>query len=540
MEKTTQTLPAVKKSSIPAHSEICWRADQSLERRKKWEPILRECYEMASPWNNPYDGDQARDKDSPLPMNNLFDSTMLTSNFRATNRLFLDLVPPDQNWIDIKPGPVLEMRYGKGDIEQLNQELDKIKKILAMPFKSESFGNSMWQVINDSRTAGLGVMLSLDKTEDDLNPVSFECVSQAEVTIERDTDGEEKGIYRTRKIRAKEIKSKWSDAKISTSLTDKIAADKNKNPEVKLSEATFYHEGKWIYRVYYRANKSDPEILVDRSYNTNPWTLFPWSIIPGCEYGPGPVMMMLPDGRTANKVMEFLLTNAALALAGMFMVRDDGVVNPDNIQIVAGGFIPVASTGGNLGASIVPLSTNRNFDLGQVILNDLRNSIKKGLQDNGLPDPAGPVRSPTEIIERMRELTQDNGGAAIRLNAGLAKLVRRVADIMGSRGFIPKLSIDNFALKIQINSPLARTQQFQEVETLVKWIEMCKMIGGDQLTMLVAKLEQILVWIADQIGVPSQLINNEKERTVMKEQQAKVMQAQMAAQAMGQMTKQAA
>jgi len=537
MEKKSQV---IKATPLPNHAEICWRADQSLARREKWKPILRECYEMASPWNNPYDGGDSRDKDSSLPMNNLFDSTMVTSNFRATNRLYLDLAPPDQNWIDIKLGPVLEMQLSKDEAQALEKELSKVIKILAMPFKGEQFGNSMWSVLHDSRTAGLGAMLSLENPSDDLEPISFEAVSQAEITIERGGDGQEKGVYRTRKIYAKEIKGKWSDAKIPKILQDKIDADKKKNPEVKISEATFKHDGKWIYRVYYREQKGDPEILVDRSYDTNPWTLFPWSVIPGCEYGPGPVMMMLPDGRTANKVMEFLLTNAALALAGMYLVRDDGVINPDNVQIISGGMIPVAATGGSMGASIVPLGTNREFDLGQVILNDLRMAIKKGLQDNGLPEATGAVRSATEIIERMRELTEDNGGAAARLNAGLAKLVRRVADIMGKRGFIPKLSIDNFALKVQINSPLARTQQFNDVSTVVKWIEMCRAIGGEQMTMLVAKLEEILVWIASQIGVPTHLVNGEKERAEMKQQAAQAMQAQMAMQAVGQISKQAA
>jgi hypothetical protein len=256
--------------------------------------------------------------------------------------------------------------------------------------------------------------------------------------------------------------------------------------------------------------------------------VFHRSKIPGCEYGPGPVMMMLPDGRTINKVMEYVLKNAALALAGMYMVRDDGVVNPDNIQIMAGGLIPVASTGGAMGASIQPLATSREFSIGQIVLEDLRNIIKKGLGDNALPDPNKGIRSPTEIIERIREFTQLNGGASGRMVNAMIRVVRAVVDILGRRGFIPPMKIDNFALRVQINSPLARAQQFAEVETVVRWIEMCKGIGGPEMTMLVAELEEILVWIAEAIGVPSQLVRPAGAREAMEQEQAQ--QAALASQ----------
>lgn len=518
------------KESMNDNASLCWRSDEAWKRRDLWRSLLQEAYELANPYRNPYLTSTQNRKNTSPPMNNLFESTMLVSNFNATNKLLLDVAPPEQNWPSIKVGPVLENRLKgteKALLEDLMQQLGGINDILGVVFRSESFINALWEVLHDVRTAGMGVLMHLDQPENDNEPVLFQCVSQDEVAVEDGPDGREIGVYRKKIIRMSHIKTLWPDAKIPKEMLE-MKKDKEKDPEVELLECTYRDGQTWRYRVMWKKEKNDPQDVVKREYATPPFTVFHWSKIPGCEYGPGPVLLMLPDGRTINKVMEYVLKNAALALAGMYMVRDDGVVNPDNIQIMAGGMIPVASTGGAMGASIQPLATSREFSIGQIVLEDLRGMIKKGLGDNALPDPASGVRSPTEIIERVREFTQLNGGASGRMVSAMSRVVRAVVDILGRRGFIPAVKIDNFALKVQINSPLARAQQFAEVETVVRWIEMCKGIGGPDMTMLVAELEQILVWIADAIGVPSSLVRPEKARAALKEQQAQ--QAALASQ----------
>lgn len=514
--------------------DLCWRADEAWKRRDLWRSCLQEAYELANPYRNPYLTDSAGRKNTSPPMNSLFESTMLVSNFNATNKLLLDVAPPEQSWASIEVGPVLENRLkrmgeeGAAILQELKKQLGGINDIISVIFRSESFINSLWEVLHDVRTAGLGVFLILDDAGNDLEPALFQCVAQDEVAVEDGPDGRDIGVYRKKTIRLSFIKKLWTDAVIPDDLA-KMKGDGKKDPEVELVEAT-YKEGKaWKYRVMWRkGGKGAAQDVVMRDYATDPFVPFHWSKIPGCEYGPGPVLLMLPDGRTVNKVMEYVLKNAALALAGMYMVRDDGVINPDNIQIMAGGLIPVASTGGTMGASIQPLATSREFTVGQIVLDDLRSIIRKGLGDNALPDPASGVRSPTEIIERVREFTQLNGGASGRMVSAMSRVVRVVVEILGRRGFIPPVKIDNFELKVQINSPLARAQQFAEVETVVRWIEMCKGIGTPEMTMLVAELEEILIWIAGALGVPSYLVRSETERKAMKEEQAQAAEMQNA------------
>jgi hypothetical protein len=516
------------KHDIAKEAEICWRADEAHGRRKLWHSVLNEAYTMTNPFRNPYDG---REKGAPASMNALFDSTALLSTFRTTNRLLMDLVPPDQEWLGLVTGPALDLRISQPEKEQVEATLEIIQSLVSMVFRGERFVNAIWEVFLDMLISGLGAMLVLEDVNNDQEPVIFQCVSQAEIAVEDGPDGSECAVYRYPEMKVRNIKRMWSEAKFNDELNEMMKDDKSKNKNVKLLEACVKDPktGQWIYKVMYRAKESDPFVMLERTYATNPWILFRYSKIPGCEYGPGPVLLSLPDIRTANKVMEFLLKNAALALSGMYLVRDDGVINPDNVQIVAGGMVAVQSTGGP-NASMVPLTTNREFDLGQIILRDLQGKVKQGLFDVSLPAADGTRRSATEIIERMRMLTQDVGGAIGRMTSALVALVRRVVDVMGTRGLIPPIKIDNFALRVQVNSPLAQSQQLQQVQKIVQWIEICKAVGGDDLTALVAKLEDILVWIAKQVGVPNALVRNQSERKAERERMEEVAMRQATAQ----------
>lgn len=504
--------------------EILQRSKVAFEKRGEWKSTLEECYELAQPVINPY----VANKNAPRSMSQMYSSTALVSANRAANRLLMELTPPDDYWLDMKAGPYLQVApdVTQEAIDGLEQKLGKeVVPILNLIFSSSNFVDEIWRVYLDLVISGMGALLTLEDLDDPSNPVSFEAVSQAELAIEDTASGKLDVVYRKRNIKIREIKRLWTDAEIPDDLSkDKFQGQED--PEVELLEVTYNsHEKKtekpWIYEVIYKNGEGEGEKLVSREYSSNPWGVLRWSRVPGSSYGPGPVMMALPDIRTENRVMKMVLQNAALSIAGLWMVRDDGVVNPANIMITPGLMIPVSSTGGSMGASIQSLDTGRGFDVGQIVLQDLRVSIKKILFDNSLPDATGAVRSPTEIIQRVKELTQDIGGAIGRITSDIVSIVRRVADILSNSGIIPKMVIDQMTLKVLVISPLARVQQMQAVERLVQWYEIAVSIGGPELAGLIAKLEEVLLWIADQMGVSSDLIRTEEERlAVKKEQQA--------------------
>ena len=84
--------------------------------------------------------------------------------------------------------------------------------------------------------------------------------------------------------------------------------------------------------------------------------------------GRGPVLNVLADIKTANKVVELILRNAAFAIKGVWQGEDDGVLNPSNIEIVPGAVIPIAV--GSKG--LRPLESPGRFDVSQLVLEPLQ------------------------------------------------------------------------------------------------------------------------------------------------------------------------
>lgn len=507
--------------------EISRRSKAAWALRDRWKTILQDAYELVLAGVNPY----ASDKKNPRSMEKQFDSTAVAGVIRLVNRILTEMTPADQNWVDVKAGPLLEMQFETGQIEQLEKTVSSISKITNIVVNSGAAVDARASAFLDCVVGGLGAILGMEDSVDDIEPIIDQAVSQSEVAIEEDAKGRISGVYRKRVIKVREIASVWPDAEIPEELTN--MKGKDKDPEVEVLEATYAGGPRsnipWYYEVLYCKSGNDPARMVSRNYDVCPWTIFRWMKLPGIPYGPGPVLLALADIRTANKVMEMILKNAALALAGMYMVRDDGVLNPDNVMITPGGLLTVQSTGGTMGASIAPLTTNREFNVGEIVLDNLRTAIRKQLFDTGLPPDRATPRSATEIIQRIREFNQDLGVGVGRMQADVVQYVRRRIEILAKRGLVPPVKIDQYTLKIQINAPLARAQKLSEVETVVNWVQTSIALGGQNSAFVVANIDKILVWIGQQMGVPKDLIRTDTEQKQVREQQQAAAIAQASA-----------
>lgn len=513
--------------------------------KDKWRVIYEEAYELVMPGLNPY----ASDKNAPKPMNRQFDSTAVKSATRLANRLLTELTPPDQNWLELKTGPALDLQLGedKAAAEQINRQLSGISTLANMVVNQGEMVDARGAALLDLVIAGTGVLLDLEDMGSDTNPMISQCVSQAEIAVVTDARGRDVEFYRNRDgMKIRDIEGLWPDATMTQELTDLLGKAKDgEDPEVQLAEVTYWggvKDPRWYYEILHITGKGKTaDKIVERVYDICPWTILRWLRLPGVPYGPGPVLISMADIRTANKIVEMVLKNASIALAGMYLVRDDGVLNPDNIMIAPGALIPVAATGGSVGASMVPLDAPRSFDISQLVLENFQKRIRAGLYDDSLPEVSGNPRSATEIINRVRELTQDIGGAIGRLTSDTVQYGRKVVDILVRQGFIPyRVEIDQFTLKMQINSPLANAQQMREVQTVIQWLETVIGLGGPQLATVVARLPEIAVWAADRMGVPAILIPTAEERQKAQQEMAQLAAAQAQQQAGGAPMQQAA
>jgi nucleotide-binding universal stress UspA family protein len=243
-------------------------------------------------------------------------------------------------------------------------------------------------------------------------------------------------------------------------------------------------------------------------------------------------MTALPDIKTLNKVKELLLKNASLAVAGVYTAADDGVLNPNTVKITPGAIIPVARNGGSQGPALLALPRSGDFNVSQLVINDMTQSIKRILLDESLPPDNMSARSATEIVERMKELAQNLGSAFGRLiNETMIPVTAKILEVMDERGLIDMpLRVNGLEVKVTPVAPLAMAQNMEEVNSIMQYMQISQSLGTDG--QLAIKTDVLVDYLADKLGVPAAVRNTAAERAVLMEEMKNQQQQQAIAQAM--------
>lgn len=498
--------------------EILKRQEKADARKESWRTIYEECYEFALPQRNLYTGHYEGRTPGQNKMARVFDSTAINSTQRFANRIQSALFPPYRAWCTLTPGnDIPEDRQ-----QEIRRALEFYSEKMFDVIRQTNFDVAISEFLMDL-CVGTAVMLIQPGDED--APVRFTPVPQYLVSIEEGPHGSVDNVYRRLRIRGDVIKRQWPDADIPDQLQQKI--DRKPEEEHELIEATVYNDEIEAY-CYHLIHPKHKEVdIVYRTMKVSPWIVARFMKVPGEVYGRGPLVTALPDIKTLNKVKELVLKNASLAVSGVYTAADDGVLNPQTIKIVPGAVIPVARNGGPQGDSLKPLRSASDFNTSQLVINDLVMSIKKMLFDDSLPPDNMSARSATEIVQRMKELSQNLGSAYGRLiTEAMTPIVRRVLSVMDERGIIDlPLEVNGLEVKIVPTSPLADSQNMDDLERVLQFGQIAMQFG--QVAQLAIKQEAMLDYVAEKMSVPQKLLNTPQERQqVMQEMQAAMMQMQ--------------
>src|SRR5438105_2595580 len=75
------------------------------------------------------------------------------------------------------------------------------------------------------------------------------------------------------------------------------------------------------------------KLLQESGYHEFPCIVPRWMKIPGCEYATGPIIDALPAIKRLNELCRMELSAADLAVAGMWIGVDDGILNPRTVKV---------------------------------------------------------------------------------------------------------------------------------------------------------------------------------------------------------------
>ncbi|NIA67588.1 hypothetical protein HBA54_03195 [Pelagibius litoralis] len=495
------------------------RHDRAWGDLAQWRGQYRDAYRYTQ---------AARDTvDNPTPgqprASHVFDSQAGKSLSRSTNRLQDLLFPSGKNFFELRPGPAFDS-VPEEEKEQVAETLQDITKKFHAAIWASNFETAINEALADLM---VGTAALLFNEGDDDQPFHFSAWPQFALGFGEGPNGTIGDVSREVSMLPSIAQKEWPDAEISDEQT-KEATD-GKEQKRAYIEITYPDDDsfsvlpggdigrptKWFYAVIDKKDKR--QILkAQRAFETaSPWIVTRYKKATNEIRGRGPVFDALPDIRTLNKVVELVLMNASIATSGVWTGIDDNVFNT-NMSLFQPGSVITVGSNSTENPTLRPLEFPGSFDVSQLLLSDYRSQIRQALFDEDLPDVNDGVRSATEIIERRQRQIKDFGPAAGRIQKELLEpLVLRGIHILRRKGLvnIPKaLRIDGQFINIQIVSPLAQLQNLDDIQKVLQAIELSQAAVGPELTQLNFKVEEVPKFIAEQMGVPQDLVRNKDEK----------------------------
>lgn len=209
-------------------------------------------------------------------------------------------------------------------------------------------------------------------------------------------------------------------------------------------------------------------ILRESGYHEFPVGVPRWMLIPDSDYPMGPVFEAMPSIKSLNKIKEMDLANMDLAIAGMWIAEDDGVLNPRTVKVGPRKVIVANSVD-----SMKPLVSGANFQVATMKAEELQRTIRKILMADQLePQENGPQQTATEVTVRVEMIRQLLGPVFGRMQAEYSQwLVKRTFGLAFRAGALgmPPDSLGDVQVAVRYTSPMARSQRLVDVAAMDRY-----------------------------------------------------------------------
>ena len=494
-------------------NEVIARFEESKARKSDWLTHMEDAYRFSIPHRNTFfDKTKGKKKNT-----HIFDSTAVLGVPAFATRMQTMLVPPWREWSSLILGP---------DVPKEQRDSKRLKLLMAdsteQMFSHIHHSNMALQVHESFQDLAVGTgCFDIMSGPIGHKALVFNAIPLPELVLEEGPQSTIETTYRELEVSARMIERQWPGAVLPLQLQKKVTDAKAS--KVDFIEAVIFDPQRMMWEgvVVWKEQK---EVIWRAGWATNPRIVFRWSVTPGEIYGRGPIMQVLPDIKTANKVVEFILRNAAIQVAGMWTARNDAAINPYNFRPAPGAVISVQSND-QRNPTIRALERSGDLQLGFEVLTQLQETIKRALFQN-LREPSDTVVSATQFAIEDRDFINQAGSSFGRLQTETVEAtVSRVVDVLSRRGVMPNIRVDGRHVTLKHTSPLARAQDTDDLLTLARTLES----APEASIALGIKVEELGTWVAEKTGLDPHLIRDKGEKEALKKAAAELIaQAQQA------------
>lgn len=469
----------------------------------------------------------------------LFDSTATDAVRLLSSSVLSALTPPHQQWFSLAVNNLDDESVPYDAKEWLEDAAETL-------FENIHASNYDAQALEFFTDAMVGGMCGLYVEKKEAN-FHFEVWPLSSLYCQEVLgDGYIDTIYRLISFTAAESVKKFGLSKLPQAIKDEYKKDPYSNTQfqfVHTIRPRLDGNGKQVqggklnrklpYESVYVCKKTSL-VVRESGFHEMPVIVPRWMRIPNTDYAVGPLFDALPDVKTLNKITEFMLQNAEMAISGTFVAKDDGVFNPNTARIGPRRVWMVSDV-----QNIKPLAAGGDINFAVQEIARLQNQVRRTL----LADQLGPSEkvnmTATEINTRTNIIRQILGPIFGRLQAEyLVPLITRCYGLALRDGDLgePPQSLQGIGFNIAYRSPLARAQKQQQLSVIDQFE--ARLVQKAQTSPEVLDLydsEKATRRAADLLGVDVELMRDDTTLAQYRKnkQQAQAQQAMASAAAQG-------
>lgn len=490
--------------------------------RQMHESVWRDCYDYTYPLRGAGFSDEVLDAQSAKhKVAKLLDGTATDSARMLASALMSGMTPANAQWLNL-------------DSESLPDDakawLSTCATLVWENIHAANFDAEGYEANLDVVCAGwFALYIEEDKEEGGYTFQQWP-LAQCYVTSTR-KDGIVDTIYRCYQLTAEQAVAEFGADAVSEKIR-KAAKDK---PDEKFD---FLHAifprtnyvvnarlAKNLRFASFNVEVTGKKIVRESGYHEFPVCVPRWMKIPGGAYGIGPVYDALPDCKELNETKRMEKAAQDLAISGMWIAEDDGVLNPRTVKVGPRRIIVANSTD-----SMKPLLTGADFNVAFTAEERLQASIRKIMMADQLQPQDGPAMTATEVHVRVALIRQLLGPVYGRFQAEyLQPLVERCFGIAFRAGVFPEPpeSLQNANFNVRYISPLARAQKLEDVTAIERLGQnVANMANISQEVVDLVDVDEATRVVADALGVPAKVIRSSGAVADLREQRAKAQQQQ--------------
>lgn len=443
----------------------------------------------------------------------IFDTTATDSCRLLAASMISGLTPSNSIWFNLGIPGIDRSNFSP----EANSWLESSTMILHELIHGSNYDSEAYEFFTDITAGGMaGLYIEMD----DNGGFSFEYWPLSDLWVQETLGKRIDTVYRILYYTPSQAVAKFGKNK----LPDTIKQEYDRNPEC-TTKFQFIHairprmkngkqaSGKQVrtmpWESLYVCRKTGT-VVNESGYMEFPVVIPRWMKIPKSVYAVGPLDAALPDVLTVNKIKQMVLTNGEMQIAGTFVAKEDGVLNPNTVRIGARKVIFAADT-----KNIQPLASGGDFKVGEWLIAQLQEQIRKVLMSDQLQPTDKKYASATEVQIRVQLIRRLLGPVYSRFQSEfMAPLLQRCFGLAYRNGYLGEVPRDlaEFPLSPEYQSPLARAQKQEDVDQMVQF---------EQQLIPMAQVDPDIVDLYDMdkaarkksqlLGVPTDVMRSDKE-----------------------------